>query len=94
MLFNPHELPCGNISCLDCIYDNYNLFTNEFKCPFEKCKSRSHLLKNQFVKLNIIENNIGEICGNQIDYLNKSLSNLSFTYGISLNFHLKKSLFY
>ena len=28
LLFNPHQLPCGNISCLTCIYDNYNLLTN------------------------------------------------------------------
>ena len=31
LLFNPHELPCGNILCLECIYGHYNLFTKHVK---------------------------------------------------------------
>jgi hypothetical protein len=26
LLSNPHVLPCGNSACLECIYQQYNLF--------------------------------------------------------------------
>ena len=55
LLFNPYELSCGNILCFICIYDHYNLLTNEFKCPFKTCKTHSHLLKNELVPLKLIE---------------------------------------
>ncbi len=81
LFLDPHELPCGYISCLKCLYDNYNLLTNEFKCPFEKCASQFHFLKNQMIKLNIIENNLGEITANQIHYIKKRYCDLTIDYG-------------
>jgi hypothetical protein len=80
LLFNPHQLPCGNYSCLECIYDNYNSLLNKFICPFENCKE-THLLKNKLIKLNLIENNLNEICVNQIEYFDKRLLNLSNDFG-------------
>ena len=80
LLFDPYRLSCGNISCIECIYDYYNLLTNEFKCPFENCEFKSHSLKTELFKLNIIEDNAAEICANQIDFFNKRLSKLTIDY--------------
>ena len=69
LLKNPYELPCGNISCLDCIHENYNYYKNEFKCGFQGCKMK-HFLKNQLKKSNIIETNFFKICKNHLEYFN------------------------
>ena len=80
LLFNEHELTCGNYSCLECIFESYNSCLNRFICPFESCKT-DHLLKNKLIKLNLIENNLSEICINQIKYFDKKLLNLSIYFG-------------
>ena len=80
LLTNAYELPCHNFSCLNCIYDNYNIFSNEFKCPFENCKS-SHVLKNKLVKSCIIEDNLTEICSNQLKYFDEKILNLHIEAG-------------
>ena len=80
LLLNPHELPCGHILCLNCIFEYYNSVTNDFKCPFEKCKM-IHVLKNPLVKLDIIENNLKEICYNQVLFLDIKLKQLGPDYG-------------
>jgi hypothetical protein len=49
LLSNPHLLPCGNSACLDCIYDNYNLFKRTFKC--EIC-NQGHILPQILKPLN------------------------------------------
>ncbi len=71
VLKNPYELPCGNISCLQCIYDNYNTFTNKFKCSFESFKVY-HQLNHHLKKSSIIEDNTIDLCRNQIQYFSNS----------------------
>jgi hypothetical protein len=68
LLKNPIELPCGNYSCLECVYDNYNLARNEFKCSFINCNKNHQELRNYCVESNIIQNSLYEICNNQIKH--------------------------
>ena len=49
LLSNPHVLPCGNLACLDCIYDNYNPVKQLLKC--EICRSE-HKLQPEWQPLN------------------------------------------
>ena len=57
---NPYFLPCGNSACLECIYDNFNIFRNTIKCNFQNCKEEhklSNLLeKNSILNMEIINN--------------------------------------
>ena len=43
---NPYILPCGNSACLDCIYENYNILTNSYKCNLDTCKEKHQLIRN------------------------------------------------
>ena len=67
MCRNPYLLPCGNIACLECIYDNYNLFLNKFQCNFDECGAE-HELNGKLEKLNITNDNVKSICLYQTDY--------------------------
>jgi hypothetical protein len=40
-LKGPHSLPCGCYSCLDCIFQYYNLFKRTFKC--KRCNQEYQL---------------------------------------------------
>jgi hypothetical protein len=77
---NPYLLPCGNSACMDCIYDNFNIFTNKFKCSFESCH-HEHFLKNNMQKdskiCNLFDKNIGENIKIMIDYGLKTCENNS-----------------
>ena len=71
---NPYILPCGNSACLDCIYENYNILTNSYKCNFEACKEKHqliwHLERNE--KFNkILEENFADIFKNFEEYGDK-----------------------
>lgn len=67
LLFNPYVLPCGNLACLKCIYENTNAYTNEILCEYKTCK-KHHLWNIEFIKSNIIEFNLKQICMNFIRY--------------------------
>ena len=43
ILRNPCMLPCGNSACLNCIYDNFNIYKNTFECNFESCQKEHRL---------------------------------------------------
>ena len=81
LLKKPIELPCGNFSCLECIYDNYNLVRNEFKCSFQTC-NLNHELKSSCVETNMIENSLNQICKNQIEDATIKMASLSSDNGI------------
>ena len=49
LLSNPHVLPCGNLACLECIYNNYNPIKQLLKC--EICK-HDHKLPPKLQPLN------------------------------------------
>ena len=76
LLLDPYILPCGNIVCLKCIYENYNLYRNEFICGFEMCKE-NHCLTDNLKKSTIIKTNIAEISKNQIEYFEKRIFQIS-----------------
>jgi hypothetical protein len=67
MCRNPYQLPCGNIACLECIYDNYNLFLNKFHCDFNDC-GIEHELNNRLERINITDDNLKSICLYQTEY--------------------------
>jgi hypothetical protein len=67
MCRNPYQLPCGNIACLECIYDNYNLFLNKFQCDFDDCRIE-HELNNKLERINITDDNLKSICLYQTEY--------------------------
>ena len=61
---NPCILPCGNSACLDCIYENYNILTNSYKCNLDTCKEKHQLIRHlkPNEKLNkIFEDNLADI---------------------------------
>ncbi len=45
-------LPCGQSYCMDCIFDNYNLYLQKFNCNFEICK-QPHVLRDESMKINL-----------------------------------------
>lgn len=87
MCRNPYLLPCGNIACLECVYDNYNLHVNKFQCNFEDCKIM-HELNEKIEKINVTDDKVKSICFYQLDnaincptssdYIGKSLFCLTF----------------
>ena len=54
LYLNPFFLPCKNTACLECIYSNFNIFKNLFKCNFDSC-NEEHILNNMLEKNTIIE---------------------------------------
>ena len=74
---NPYLLPCGNTICLECVYKNFNIHLNKFKCNFENCqqfhKLQQKLEKNSKLSQAMIENsglilkNLMEIGNNFIE---------------------------
>ena len=71
---NPYILPCGNSACLDCIYENYNILTNSYKCNLETCKEKHRLVRNleRNEKFNkILEDNFADIFKNFKEYGDK-----------------------
>lgn len=67
MCRNPYQLPCGNIACLECIYDKYNLFFNKFRCDFDDC-CIEHELNNRLERISITDDNLKSICLYQTEY--------------------------
>jgi hypothetical protein len=49
LLSNPHVLPCGNSACLECIYQQYNLFKKSLTCLL--C-NQEHVLSKQLEPTN------------------------------------------
>ena len=66
---NEYLLPCGNYACLDCIYDNFNIFTKTLTCSFDNCKIE-HRLKTIDIKpcSYIINENVYNISEQLLDY--------------------------
>jgi hypothetical protein len=75
---NPFLLPCGNIACLECIYDSYNLYFNKFVCSFDGCKVE-HGLNGKIKELNITDENAKAICVKQTEYMKKCPEILEYT---------------
>ena len=68
---NPYLLPCGNSACLECIYENYNIYQKRFKCAFESCKNEHILIQklNPDLKLaEFLNQNTGNICKSLMVY--------------------------
>jgi hypothetical protein len=86
LLKNPIELPCGNYTCLECVYDNYNLTRNEFKCSFKNCNKNHQELRGYCVESNIIQNSLYEICNNQIEHSKEKISGIRSDNGKVLFF--------
>ena len=71
---NPYILPCGNSACLDCIYENYNILTNSYKCNLDTCKEKHRLIRHleRNEKFNkILEDNLADIFKNFKEYGDK-----------------------
>lgn len=77
---NPYELPCGNIACLECIYDNYNPYLNQLRCDFETCNSLHVLKIDSIKKSNVIECYLCYICKKLITYPVESIINSGIFY--------------
>ena len=65
LLKNPYKLSCDNIACLECIYFNFDLSTNRFKCVAD-CQVNLHHFDEHLQASKIIENNLCEICESYI----------------------------
>jgi hypothetical protein len=67
LLRNPLVLPCGNMICNDCFYENFNLYLNIFICNYELCQRRHEI--NSLLNPNnqFIENSCGDILKMMID---------------------------
>ena len=55
---NPCFLPCGNTACLDCIYENYNIYKKNLKCNL--CQ-QEHELPLKLIKNEKIFKNLNEL---------------------------------
>ena len=66
-------LPCGNLACLACIYDNFNIFTKRLTCNSDNCKLEHRLKINNITQFNgIIDENLYEI-SEQLNGYGKSI---------------------
>ena len=81
-------LPCGNLACAECIYNNYNIYTRSLKCNYETCK-QMHKLPQQ-IDFHKVETNIDELTRELINDENYVLSKL----GIFKKFYLIFILIY
>ena len=82
LLKNPYELPCGNISCIECIYSKFNIYTNKFTCGYNECKGEHFLNSDTFKKSTILESNLPKICQSQIDYFDQKDLNFEIDRGM------------
>ena len=78
---NPYLLPCGNSVCLDCIYDNYNIYKRIFTCNFESCQGE-HKLIQQELKENLklkemIHKELNGLVGSIIELKSHSIQDLN-----------------
>jgi hypothetical protein len=39
LFYDPYILPCKNSACIECIYQNFNIHKQTFKCNYVKCKT-------------------------------------------------------
>ena len=69
LLKNPYLLPCGSLACLECIYENYNLYLNKFTCA--ACRGEHDNLKSELAESFAIESNLRAIGESQVSYLNE-----------------------
>ena len=74
LLKNPYELSCGNIYCISCIYEQFNIFTNKFKCGHEECKEEHFWDRNKFKISKIFEENFHDIHKSHIEYFEQKIS--------------------
>ncbi len=82
LLLNPYLLPCGNSACLECIYQQYNLFKHTLTCVL--C-NQEHKLPKQLEptnKLTISDFFTHNLIHSMIDENKKFISDL----GILINF--------
>ena len=57
LYLNPYFLPCKNSACLECIYNDFNIFRSSFQCNFKTCNEK-HELTSQLEKNTIMEDNL------------------------------------
>ena len=65
----PYYLPCGNSSCLECIYKSFNLYRRTIRCRFDTCEEEHYLSPKLEIGLTFndtIVKNIGEIFINML----------------------------
>jgi hypothetical protein len=57
LLLNPYLLPCGHSVCLECIYENYNIYNKILKCNscHQEYKLPQRLEKNEKITENLNE---------------------------------------
>jgi hypothetical protein len=60
LLLNPFLLPCGHSVCLECIYENYNIYKKTLNCNScqQEYKLSQKLIKNEKITENL--NEIGQ----------------------------------
>jgi hypothetical protein len=66
LLRNAYLLPCGNLACLECILQNYNIYKNSFFCIAETCQNEHMKLNTEIKKSFIIEDNLEDIVSIQM----------------------------
>ena len=78
LLKNPIILPCGNMICNDCFYENYNIYLNRFICNFVSCQIKHMSYEINFLldsNNRLVENSAAEILKEMIDNCNKTFIN-------------------
>jgi len=64
-------LPCGNMICNNCFYENYNIYLNKFICNFESCQKKHEINFCLDPNNHLIENSTGEILKGMMDNCNR-----------------------
>ena len=73
---NPYLLPCKNSACFDCIYNNFNLVSENIKCIFDSCKQVHRLqnsLEHDYKTSELIDQKSKELLRNMITFGNKMI---------------------
>ena len=64
-------LPCGNMICNNCFYENYNIYLNKFICNFVSCQKKHEINFCLDPNNHLIENSAGEILKEMMDNCNR-----------------------